>query len=388
MACLALFLLVAGCADHHLLDGGGEPDASRPWGPREFLDAERELLCALAIRCEPCHPISRFEQGIECHPSAPWDSRSKLLELVAAGRVGFDSAAARAHLDSLASSSCSDWLASRVHGDAFHGLSPSGAACQINVECPQAHSCIGDACPSRCVGWPGLDERCNAFFGGCQSGLRCVLLSTSDEFHCYPTVGLGETCAANPCESGLYCGRGARCESWLAEAGESCEFPRVCMGDLVCVGEGPTARCGAGRTPGEACSGTERCAPGARCEDGRCVAISGPFEPCGPYSVCPLPFYCNDDRCDPRPIAGQRCGPAGECAQGVCAEGFCRTRPPGSTCSVFEDPPLGACDSGPCASDTCPSPAAAGDTCLVCMGAMECRVAEDMQLRCLPTCGP
>ena len=393
---LALLATLAGCATSHVErhpsspppTDTARPEAAVPTGSPvvEFLDAQIRARCLRGIRCEAVGR-SDWEEAQSCHPGRPREWEEARAALVDAGRVYFDAGRAAACLEGLTSSSCRE--SPEACSQVFRGLVSPGDPCNIDAECGPAHGCLGDTCPSRCVPRPDLGEPCT-FYYGCREGLLCWRWTRdSMEHRCQRAPGLGEPCILDVmCDRDALCNAG-RCESYQRGDGESCaDFWFRCADDLVCVGTGATATCGAGGAPGESCGEGAPCGAGGRCVDGRCAAISLPGEPCASDSVCPTPFYCHDGRCIPLPMAGESCRAAGRCARGRCIRGTCQTLSAGTPCAPSEDATFGDCDSGRCGAGACPTPALLGELCIggECAAGLDCRAAEDLLARCLPRC--
>jgi hypothetical protein len=138
---------------------------------------------------------------------------------------------------------------------------------------------------------------------------------------CFASAGLGA-----PCDDTTRCADGAACVSGTCVArprpGEACGEP----GALPCVVgsdcEGGRCSAPAPRQPGESCSRDGDCVYRAACRGGVCVKGGLLGDPCSDVIAC-ASGWCDGGTCAPLLPAGAACTGAAACTSRVCTEGRC-----------------------------------------------------------------
>lgn len=203
--------------------------------------------------------------------------------------------------------------------------------------------------------------------------------------------GMG-ACAAHlrevACEDQLGDLDGACGEMWVGLAAEGaacgpgidslvCEAGTSCVLDLSFCGT-----CEATVPVGAAC-GEARCADGASCVGGTCVADARPGEPCDEAQPCAIGTWCEEGLCVAPEIvgAGEACDQRRRCAyKAACVGGTCvETGLLGEPCSREVPCASGWCDGGTCAP--------AGEGGAACSGPVECLSGRCQGGSCAPLPG-
>jgi len=215
-----------------------------------------------------------------------------------------------------------------------------------------------------CVPAGGLDEPCLPPDDGCDAGLACVQsFEACGELMelggcCRPAAGLQESCAVDPCESGLSCvgivelcqddvpcciappGLGEACLGHpICRAGLVCQVDEECEGGFCCrEGGGEGMPCRAFGDPLGSCDA------GSVCLEGLCWTTLGP---CTAQHTCPgLDAQCvgsaEDANRDGRPdeVCVHRAGEDELCGHSA---GFFRECSEGLVCRHFDDPAAAPC---------------------------------------------
>lgn len=383
--------------------GGPPPDAMRatwdlPTVGTMYCDALIAATCDASARCEcvpACDPVGDrlacmmpFETALG--EGATHFDGALLLDLLDARRLYLDHCARRPQA----------LVAQLVYGSIVIGAA-------LGEACPDRYACAGGdgICVSGvCVDRPAVGESCVGMGHGCEPGARCsggtcVVPSTPPgacvddvgcnapavciDGSCRDLAGAGEACGATEqCDPGHNCVGGACVASTICDGSASCGYGTECAMVGVCEETRPTGHpctddtnCDPGLTCTTAIETCEeapaagapcargRCAIGAFCESGTCVAkrtigatcdpaldescVDGAFcsrggvceadladgETCMRTVECSSASHCNGGTCVPRPGAGEPCfdaclGDLG-CIGGVCADplGAACTRP-------------------------------------------------------------
>lgn len=238
---------------------------------------------------------------------------------IAAGRMRFDGAAARACFDQLGST-CA--LSGGACDEVFVGLVPVDGGCYYHPsdECAAGASCVsGGSCPSRCRAKAGAGVFVTNS-NQCLDGLYGRIQSTDAGFGfiCEPRAAAGGRCTgSNECETGLVCNpETTRCEA-ARPLGASC-----------------TAADGGALTGASLFSSSEVCDPSASLVCARasagyaCQARRRLGEPCG---QCRFDLQCGSPdggaaQCLPLGTLGQFCSGLNGCIDGT----YCQTAFPES----------------------------------------------------------
>lgn len=163
------------------------------------------------------------------------------------------------------------------------------------------------------------------------------------------------------------CGNARRCvasacvevvDAGSPDAGSGCVCPRGCCADLSCQPGNLPEACGA---DGGACVS---CAPGARCESGRCVETTcvGCIDAVGTCQAGADRLNCGrggalcqacapTENCTGRSCAAPVCTPQ-TCTQGCCLGGMCMT-PSRSACGIRGSSCTTCTDSQSCVNGVC-----------------------------------
>lgn len=239
--------LVAACGGGDEASSGATAAAAAPVPEAELLVELTAAICGRQARCACEATRAECEAAVEAR-FAP------LIASTKSTRPVYDGACARAALDALARSSCSD----RVENVAPGSLLFCGSACRVF-----------DAAPGQSCATTGL----------CPRGELCSYEGTPT---CVACPVAGEKCRFGSCAPGAACGPGGLCEP-LPRAGETCTTARGC-------GEGV-------------------------CSAGACVVAAPLGAPCTDSRAC-ASGYCPRGACDELPREGAPC-PANRCGDGL-----------------------------------------------------------------------
>jgi hypothetical protein len=279
--------------------------------------------CATSDRCGTGYFVAFLtqEQITNCTTQMAQFLESNLVAQlktsIAAGRIAYDGAKARACIEAAAESECGASLTAEDCLDTFQGLIPDGGACTTDEECAATSRCSGaDGCTAgTCVHVPQRGEACTV---ECSEDAFC----DGDSDICLARLSNGAACTSEvQCES-ISCVDGVCTARTRPGEGEACVSS--CASNLVCAANDEGMRvCRAPRTDGT-CTAPQDCPPDQLCQEGGT---------CGPY-----------------PIAGQPCSYA--CASGSrCIEGTCLAIiETGSACERNGECRTYHCDAGTCAS--------------------------------------
>jgi hypothetical protein len=271
MRYLALLLTVAACGDN--VGGVALGD---------YLERSAEAECTSDVRCGlfPDAPtcLAYVHVAVDPNPTAA----------VAAGKLTYSGANARACIDALAAASCDlTDRSERVEPPAcmrvFTGRLPEGEACAFSSECVSL-DCMVPTCSDACC--PGT---CGP--------------ST-------PLAKIGESCTATGCVDDAFCDDTATCRALLA-MGSTCNDQGQCQYGLGCVGltPGVPGTCGPLPKIGESCPDHICSEVGAVCNaTGTCVAMGLPGDACSVDLDCSFYFHCDaTQHCAPYPTLGMTC---------------------------------------------------------------------------------
>ena len=239
----------------------------------------------------------------EWQPGGPYPDT--LDQDVAAGRIIYDGAAARACVDAMNAKTCklTDAVDDSACDRVFVGTVESGGGCFLSEECADQGHCSGAGlCPSQscCPGGTCQSAMLAVQVGGqcapyeqpnCAPGLACVVPVESYYGTCQQRVGAGGSCAGQlPCAPGLYCDVTETCNTVSATG----------------------TPCGACDDPKDYCDRNT----------GICTPLPGPGSPCSsPDLLCIHYAYCDSatDTCVTPPTPGQPCDPNGTpCVDSTC----------------------------------------------------------------------
>jgi hypothetical protein len=385
--------------------------------PESYVSALMDHVCAESAMCESkSDGWSMIGEAFACHSSNPFRQLwmgGDFLAMIEEGSIRFDAAGAEACLEELALAEprCAGRGAvyAIFEGEACRGaLIPTrsdGEPCRVDRQCVGGR-CFGVTdCSDGTCGAPRAEgENCSDYLD-CEAGLFCA-----EDSRCAPRRAAGESCPdQTACVEGNYCSEDGTCApktgdgspclaegysctsgvcvgQWCegpSDEGEACAmFSQECTGELLCV----DGLCGPGLDVGEPCDSSLACRLG-RCEEDRCVHVSGPGGPCETAGNCPTYHGCYEGRCIPLPALGEGCSEAFPCAAGACTDCLCASLPDGSICSgkVFYECEDGFCDT---AAYLCTSFRPEGEICqasLECMEGLACDFDADPHV-CVPAC--
>lgn len=230
---------------------------------------------------------------------------------VAAGRLGYDAAAARACVEAYLSASCSvdlDPMSPKSCPAAFTPKVVGEGACLDSIECKTGYCASGGAgCTGNCTPFIldygaacTVDESCGPM-GYCDGRTsQCAARSLA-----------GAACdAASRCAAGLYCeggdahGGAGTCRS-PGQIGAACHGPYAvgddCAPGLVCDTSSSPSTCRALLAEGSGCAATSACRPGLGCRmakgaaTGTCTAWLDLDGACDPTltGACPSDAFCD-----------------------------------------------------------------------------------------------
>jgi hypothetical protein len=275
-------------------------DETTPTAPGPIaVDALRAELqtasCEFFVRCGYMP-----DQALCLDVSSPSRETLQLLADVVFGKVTYDAAAARACVDALRGQSC-DALASVAKGieqacaNVFRGTVAEGGACLFDDECSGDSACDVSMC-----------------MGG---GACCVGVCTAKP----ALVPIGGDCMTEPCISTAYCDVendemgmvvSATCKAQVKN-GEACTDTNGCEDGLRCDTGGSDA-CYVLSKEGQTCNPNLQTGGCLRVDnwcsaDGKCVKLPTVGEPCTDKNECLKHAYCDAGTCKSRPIEGQDC---------------------------------------------------------------------------------
>jgi hypothetical protein len=243
---------------------------------------------------------------------------------IADGRIVFDATAAQQCLTELERQDCVEARDPAVCARVVTGRVPVGGDCFLAAECAGGGNCLGNTCPSKCLGLAQEGE-----------------VATS----------------AIPCASGLFRNASSICERFIEQQeGQDCHAldggsQRPCASSTYCTGTFDMATCQKPLRAGSACRLGDVCELGSECISGSCLRRSGVNEACTPSAQSGTSRQCQIGlRCDaPTPTGQGTCklpGTAGvtclsslNCAAGLVCLGAAFT-PTGSTFGRCEAPTM------------------------------------------------
>ncbi|MBI2394944.1 MAG: hypothetical protein HYV09_35570 [Deltaproteobacteria bacterium] len=275
----------------------------------------------------------------------------------------------------------------------------TGQVCSVGADCASGVCNNGVCCSGACS---GTCKKCELGTGACTSVISaddpdtCTGGSTCDASGaCKAKAGQACTassdCNSGICDGGICCAATCgTCQKCLASTGlcgalTGADDPDTCTGVKTCDGTGTCKT-----KPGKACTAGSECASGV-CQDGVCCggACSGACKTCVAESGACVSVTSSDDpdscsgtstcdaagACKKKSGAGQTCGSAGECANGLCVDGYCCDTGCGGACDRCNLPSkLGTCSpavSGDPGQPSC-SPVTCNGTSGLCPGSGAC----------------
>lgn len=347
---------------------GGAPKggSSAVGSDTPLADFPRVYAAALCRSFERCWTLfSDAAGGIDgctalVERVATEDIYANLQKAVEAGRVTYHPSELPGCLQALDAASCDEFDQTTCAG-LFTGTTATGEACELDEECAGDAQClVQDSCPGSCGRRASAGQPCTEQ-NACDAGLKCV---TSDDAQtCVNPVKLGESCGPSvPCAGLLYCkasttatdGTGtcvSRAVGHTGEEGASCDgfgVEPLCEPGLTCSfvqenGES-VGRCSPRATSGGACtySAPDACPEGEYCHidtelgvkpaAGTCQPQPKLGETCrygtiwtAPCAETALLCHPDTDVCAVGKHIGETCTAAGECFNGDCTGGQCRS---------------------------------------------------------------
>ena len=253
---------------------------------------------------------------------------------------------------------CAIYHGDRALGDSCDSADPLVSDCEQGLLCDRG-TCVtpcselsgriqGEQCSNQELGVGIFDDCASGLFCSWETG-RCELAS-----------GEGQICDNGQCGDGLWCDRGQDiCVPTLAE-GQSCINHEECSGDMLCrwMDGGDNRACVSRVGLGQSCANNpcvegalcfddvcrslpiagERCIGGS-CEQGAmcdfqvdmCVALPVTGETCL-FGNCAAGSWCLQDAdnpeglCNPAVTNGEMCAGHNQCESGYCPNGFCWPR--------------------------------------------------------------
>jgi hypothetical protein len=337
---LASILLLCGCPDNTNNNGGITTFS-------DYQQRSAGVICLYFIRCGIYSP----SQANACEAAFNTELSSKQVydpdQAVAAGRLAFDSAAAKSCLDAISSLGCDITSLFKLDSNSacqstLKGLVPAGKPCQSTTECTNGF-CQGSSatgCPGTCVAFAATGASC--------ATALCAKSDFCKNSICVARGSQGAACTStSECVDGLSCSN-STCGAAAAE-GAPCSGIEGCQTGLYCDSFGGSSTCKKPLQTGGSCIVSFQCADGLRCSSaGTCQAIADVGQSCttlacaGDASCDPTMKTCKlsgqvGDNCTPTCALNLYCDPAtNKCAQKVPYGGACN----GSAVS-------------PCAAGTC-----------------------------------
>jgi hypothetical protein len=357
-----------------------------PWENAEnFCFAAADLVARNSLTCSPATAPAAdlvYRKAISALGGC-----ASIQAAVDAGRITFDSGAARSCLEALDTGGC--FAADDFCDAALRGAVPDAGSCRSTYECASPYSrCATEAtCPGLCTRRSD-NTPCDSSADCDPATLYCNLYGTPST--CQLRVGPGLPCSygpVNPCVDGYGCGPAGTCIVQPSSPGEPCTPGSGCSvaAGLACDGttgtcapapNGPspvggpcgggfycddrTAFCGPGyqcvarfpRDQGFGCTSDDQCASPGHCSlaagdtSYKCRSFQPVGGPCaGGHGDCVVGAYCDaaldaPGVCRAQPVLGERCNISGPIDPSFCLDGWCNTTAtPGSETCV---PYLGA----------------------------------------------
>lgn len=288
------------------------------------------------------------------------DLLANLQAAVEDGRVTYHPSELPGCVQALDAASCEEFDETTC-AQLFTGATATGAACELDEECAGVAQClVQDSCPGRCGPRAAAGQGCTEQ-NACEAGLKCV--DGGDAKICVNPVKLGEACGTSvPCAGLLYCkpsttatdGTGtcvSRAVGHTGEEGASCDglgAEPLCKPGLTCTvvqEDGVSVgRCAPRATSGGACSYStpDACPEGEYCHietelgvkpaTGTCQPQPKLGETCRYGTIWTAPcsdagHLCHPDTgvCAVGKHIGEACTASGECFNGDCTSGQCRS---------------------------------------------------------------
>lgn len=296
----------------------------------EDLDAEaQEAKCARLVRC------GLFASAEACDAYFRSPPVSSLGPAEAAGRLGFDGAAAKQCEDALAAEGCDPTSREvRVVPDAcsrmFRGRVADGAPCSFDQECASSRcdlpTCGDGVC---CVGTCGSTRLRGHAGDVCDRTSECIDGYCDADHTCHALGAAGASCTSDAqCDYGLACEQASpslpgQCAK-LPHLGELCPYQRCGDLNLVCDA---SMHCVAIGLPGAPCTAHRDCSPFAECDMTNHVCIDLPTlgMPCD--VACAGEAWCDFENqptlgtCTVPQPNGTPCDEADKCASQNCKPG-------------------------------------------------------------------
>jgi hypothetical protein len=370
----ALLLTLAACPG-----GTAKPE---PIKAQSFAQTYASTLCQRAAYCQSNAPYLEEQcEQLQAHFLGPDD----LTKAIAAGRIEYDEALARACVDGLKAGEClsegQDDATRAACLGALKGKVATGQPCYSYYECAQGF--CGGSCPATCPevlkegeecflhGGTPCDERAGLHCANgvcaktraagqacledrdCGSGTICVQRDRNDPESgvCSPLSKEGESCSGDAsCEAGLYCSatrQAGLCAKRLGEGHACGDTPEdinaalrnaQCADGLICKGAGLTSEgdfipgyCARPAAEGTTCASesggvfqNSGCQEGLLCPGGIC-SKPPTHGLCSIHGSCqPGVAYCDENnQCQPLKALGEACGQSPECKTGYCGENGC-----------------------------------------------------------------
>lgn len=355
-------------------DAGGDDvaapdDASAPaLPPEEWCQRWSETYCALLARCPLPGLETRSEAGCRAAVGTGC-AADELAAAVAAGRLGWDGAAARSCLEATTALDCQTF-SERLRtsptppaptcAEVLEGRVAPGGDCFLGTECQDGSFCtFGPACPGTCAAFAALDAACGADAWCDFATAACV------DGTCRPLPDAeGAPCAAGRCRAPRLCDPATDTCRTPSVAASPCGGGRgVCLAGLLCFGEATGGgTCQPLRADGETCFGNDDCRAPLVCVGGTCGAAPGTGEACFDF-LC-AGAWCETTAVPPTcrawPATGTACAPGSRCAPAdACDAGTCRARrSAGEPCTTPQQCAEGRCYGGECrarAEAACPT---------------------------------
>ncbi|AKT42001.1 EB domain-containing protein [Chondromyces crocatus] len=308
--------------------GGDDPAPAGP-GPiplEAFAEEYTAAACTLAVRCgampdqDTCLSLDRASYEL-----------LQLMTTAVFGDVTYSPDAARSCINALRAQSCDVLLSAQRNLETtckgvFQGAAQEGDSCLVAGECAGDSICNRGACE-------GTGDPC--CLGQCAPAVK--------------PVPMGGVCGENRCEDPAYCDlSNADPEAEIPEGvcrerqdnGQACTASNACKDGQRCDLSTNPGKCYILSKEGGQCNATldvaclavdNWCDPA----EGKCVKLPGPGQPCTPNNRCLGHAYCNEGTCRMRPVESEACGGDGpQCLGALRCEGEICTAPPTSRVCV------------------------------------------------------